>query len=151
MRNNSQSSGHRTSIENVGNWSVNIQVGSFIDKEKGIYTSLKRNWGVKSWKWHWSQPFWFFQSGAHTAPYCRGISLIWGNPLFKNSPTLKSPSKQWIWDLIDPVIKSPYVWAICLPAFLAVLVILQKLLNLLLPSQQIIDRVKDVCWLSITL
>ena len=53
--------------------------------------------------------------------------------------------------LIDLAIKSQSVWAICLPAFLAVLVILQKLLNLLFLSEQIVGRVKDVCWLSITL
>lgn len=82
---------------------------------------------------------------------CRELSLNWWNPIFKNIPTLMSPSKQWIWDLIDPVIKSPSVWAICLPAFLAVLVILQKLLSLLLPSQHITNKVKDDWWLSITL
>lgn len=86
------------------------------------------------------------QSMAHTTKCVRGFSPIWRNQmLVKSRPTLKSPSKQQIWDLIDLVIKSQSIWAICLPAFLAVLVILQKLLNLLFSLQQIVGRVKDVC------
>lgn len=103
------------------------------------------------WGWYWRQPPWVSQSEAHTAKCFRGFSLIWRNQIFKTRSTLKSRSKQQIWDLIDPVIKSQSIWAICLPAFLAVLVILQKLLNLLFSSQQIVDRGKDVSGLSITL
>ena len=91
------------------------------------------------------------QSVSHIAKCFRGFFLTWGNQTYKSTPTLKSPSKQQIWNLIDLVIKSQSIWAICWPALLAVLVIFQRLLNLLFSSQQIIERVKDVCWLSIIL
>lgn len=47
------------------------------------------------------------QSVSHIAKSFRGFFfLTWGNQMCKSMPTLKSPSKQQMWNLIDLVIKS---------------------------------------------